>query len=154
MCVEKCENDSWQRFHPDATKEKFSWNSGKSDEKCQTTSCKKKVMSRPEVLHNTQSRQKKYSSCFSGERYGNSRSSHTYKGLLGMVIYVTLVHLQLFGGQNWPNVSPICPWMSIYHAFRTGWASKLVLIGHSWGGCSYSNTHTLQYAFCMCGKCS
>lgn len=34
MCVEKCENDTWQTFNPDATKEKFSCNSGKSDEKC------------------------------------------------------------------------------------------------------------------------
>lgn len=34
MCVEKCENDTWQTFNPDATKEKSSCNSGKSDEKC------------------------------------------------------------------------------------------------------------------------
>lgn len=33
MCVEKCENGTWQTFNPDTTKEKFSWNSGKSDEK-------------------------------------------------------------------------------------------------------------------------
>lgn len=45
ICVEKCENDPWQTFNPDATKEKFSCNSGKSDEKC----LKKKVMSWPEV---------------------------------------------------------------------------------------------------------
>lgn len=40
-------------------------------------------------------------------------------GLLGIFIYVTLVTLQLlFGGQKWPNVSSICWWMAIHHAFR------------------------------------
>lgn len=55
--------------------------------------------------------------------------------------------LLLFGGQKWPNVSPICSWMSIHHAFRAGRASKLGLIGHSWGGHSYS--HTIMHFLCV-----
>lgn len=44
MCVEKSENYTWQTVNPDATKEKFSCYSGKSDVKCKKKKTTKKKL--------------------------------------------------------------------------------------------------------------